>query len=137
MPKRQQLIEDIERLRGEIARVGAEVFSSYTAPEGDLAYWTIEDALLSQKHLIVAEEQHRGAPVNLTTWPLLEDGEFLMVYDTQTGRGRALTERDLEYIGGDGTQLTPAGMRRWYLNRKSESEYLVSDANGLNIWRPE
>lgn len=130
MPK--LLIEDVEHLRVEMARVGALVFSKYNMPAGQLTYWTIEDALASQAQLIQVAPPYP----DLTRWELLEQGEFLMVYDIERKIGRALNDRDLEYLGGDGTSLTPSGMRRWFLNRKSDDEYLVSDGNGLNIWRP-
>lgn len=136
MPKKGEIINP-DRLRAEFARLGPEVYSIYAPPSGDLTYWTIDEALQSQGHLIREAERTRGhGPYpDLTRWPLLEDGEFLMVYNIETETARLLNDRDLEYIG-DWYHLNPSGLRRWYLNRKSEDEFLVSDGNGLNVWKP-
>lgn len=133
MVKQKQLVEDAIALCREMERIMGEVFDGHYTVPARLTYWTIEQALDSQAEVIAAQPHYP----DLTRWPLLEQDEFLMVYNIETKRGRALSDHDLEYIGGDGSQLTPAGMRRWYLNRKDENEYLVSDAGGANLWLPE
>lgn len=80
-----------------------------------------------------------GKPyVNLTTWEFLETGELFIIYDVVQNIGRLPDERDREHLeASDRASLTPAGIRRWYVNRKNENEYLVSDFEGATFWVPE
>lgn len=122
------------RLEREFNRLGHEVFTVYNfESDMELSIQTIAEALECDRQRIEAEDARRrkdGKPyVDLTDWELLQPDELLVVYDIEANEGRLLTTKELDdYIGSaDGASLTPAGIRRWYANRKSEGEYLVSD----------
>lgn len=122
------------RLEGEFNRLGREVINAYTfESDMDVSIQTIAEALEVDRQRIEAEDARRrkdGKPyVDLTSWELLQPDELLITYDIEANEGRLLTTKELDdYIGSpDGTSLTPAGIRRWYVNRKNEDEYLVSD----------
>lgn len=135
MPKIQI---NAEVLLQEFIRLGPQAIVNYTPPaQSQVIYWTIASALDTQIEFLNQLNIPGRVCQDLTVWELLDGDEFLMAYDVETGKGRLLDERDLEYLGGDGTSLTPAGMRRWWVNRKNDNECLASDSNGLNVWRPE
>lgn len=122
------------RLESEFNRLGREVFNAYNfESDMELSIQTIAEALESDRQRIEAEDARRrkdGKPyVDLTGWELLQPDELLIAYDIEANEGRLLTTKELDdYIGSsEGTSLTPAGIRRWYANRKNEGEYLVSD----------
>lgn len=148
MHKLKQLITSSitqSSLVSELNRLGREVFSVYefTGDANNLAINTIQDALEADRKRIEAEDARRRMDnkpyVDLTTWELLQPDELLIVYNTETNAGRLLTAKELdEYIGSaDGSSLTPAAIRRWYVNRKNEAEYLVSDYEVPTFWIPE
>ena len=76
-----------------------------------------------------------GQPyADLTRWNFLEDDEFLCVYNIDANKARLLSDRELDQYILSTNGLTPTDIRRWYANRKSEFEFLVSDYDAVNFW---
>lgn len=133
-----------DKLEYEFNRIGASIIPNYYFKNiRPPVIYSIQEALTDvfKDAISIANLAAKmdGKPyVNLTTWEFLETDELFIIYDMEQNTGRLPEAKDREHLEAvEHASLTPAGIRRWYMNRKNESEYLISDFEGATIWIPE
>lgn len=132
-----------DQLERELNRLGEKTFSHYSFKHTrQPVVYTIHEALTQLfvdaiKDSNEADRRENLPYTDLTAWEFLEEGELLIVYDVERNAGRMPTAKEYEEYLGNDHSLTPAAIRKWYLNRKVASECLLSDFEGVTLWIPE